>query len=833
MRTEHYSLRWKRTAYAQLDRNLYLIIACSQVLLIRFASSNTIWAQKTLVFLVLAVLALLQRHARHKPLHGVYDTSTSEDRRRQRMNLMIACCLYLLSSCFVYLKLHLPTTYAETLIAKPDADQLHTVRILSSDEGAYGTEAVASIDDRVTIYLRLPDSKPLEHGDRFVTKLQFSRPDTASNPGGFDEASYYRSRGIFLMASISDDALWTQKHTRLINWPQRALDRMNEAVSTFFMRLFGEEEGAIASAMLLGNEGRLTKAVKDDFKHSGLSHLLVVSGSNVSLIFTLILPLLQKSGLRWRWRQLALLPALIFFGALIRWDASVTRAISMNLVMVFARLLKRPIHASTALGMGLCFILAFNPLAALSLGFLMSAAVSYVLLIVLMPLSERLIDASVSVLGLRRTWLLTSQTMQNRVRMLAVAFLTPILAQLAVFPFTMSMGSDLSIWTVVLNWAAVPLTASLTILLTIAAPLLLLEAVVSQAALQWMTKPIRILLLCIRRLAGVPADLDAGSVPADKKVFIIYLALLLLILCFMKRCSLRHFRNVMLLYGSSVAIFALVLYLRSPLLTIYCLDVGQGDAALLRLRSGETVLIDTGTETAGTRVIPAALKKLGIRQIDLLIISHMHMDHMGAASSLIEDGLVRMLILPPAIESRGEEAARERALQEDLKEQMAKLGLWSSSLAAGDTLRLGSNYSLTCLWPERSDVGYGNDASLVLELVGQGLEFLFTGDCEQKTEEALLRSGQWNDMDILKVSHHGSKTSTSEAFLLASSPELAVISVGRNTYGHPNDAVLQSLQANDAFVYRTDTNGAIVVESRRGLWTAYSYKNKALRLRGN
>ncbi len=223
-------------------------------------------------------------------------------------------------------------------------------------------------------------------------------------------------------------------------------------------------------------------------------------------------------------------------------------------------------------------------------------------------------------------------------------------------------------------------------------------------------------------------------------------------------------------------------------LQIHFIDVGQGDAALLVLPTGERIMIDTGTAESGEAIL-AHLKQWKVGALDLVILSHNHDDHAGGLPVLAE-------VMPiGGILYAGEPPA--------------DCGLETRELVAGETFSLGE-VGFTVLGPQSAEDA--ENRSMILRVDYGKRSFLFTGDAEPEEEELLLQSVlALLDVDLLKVAHHGSKYSTTQGFVEAVSPEIAVVSASaENSFGHPAPSVMERLKEADCLVYRTDVSGTLI-----------------------
>ena len=236
-------------------------------------------------------------------------------------------------------------------------------------------------------------------------------------------------------------------------------------------------------------------------------------------------------------------------------------------------------------------------------------------------------------------------------------------------------------------------------------------------------------------------------------------------------------------------------------LVITYINVGQGDSILIQAPSGKTLLIDGGPKAAAPALL-AVLAAKGVKQLDNVVATHEDADHIGSLDDVIKAYPVVKVYLPKM------PTKATKAMEDFLKAIQSK-GLPLAQAKAGVPIDLGVGISATMVAPQKEVYDKDNNYSAVIKLSYGDTSFLMTGDAEGESEQDMIKSGLDLRATVLKIGHHGSRNSTTTAFLDAVAPKYAVIEVGQNSYGHPTTEVLNRLESKGVRVFRTDLQGTI------------------------
>ncbi len=679
--------------------------------------------------------------------------------------------------------------------------RLAKLNLIVASHEIYFDQKVRPIHGNILLSLIELDTT-FQYGDELVVRGKLRKPKDRRNPGEFDYREYLLAQGIHGIISVNNVYQIKRVSTGNGNWFLRELVYPTKEYLEYFTRnSFPQQEAALLSGLLIGERGEISRELSDAFSKLGVIHILAVSGSHVAFIILIFMGVIGFLRLPY-WLQVWLtIFAIIFYAYLTNLNPPVVRSSIMGALLLLATLLERKTDIYNTLAISALFILVFNPLELFQAGFQLSFF-AVVTIVYFYPRLKKLGRV---------------QHLYNRFKKYAVVhhsldlLLVSAAAFLGTLPLTIFYFNRIPNFSLPANLLVVPLSFVGLASGLAAAVFGLFMPVVGKLYLAATWFFLHVMIKFVEWASQLPlAQFEVYRFSTGAAVC--YFVGLFLLFNFQRPVA----RRWLIIYGlvlANLLIWKHYGQIQNDLRVMF-LDVGQGDAALIRFPNGKNMLIDGGPRgshsDAGAWVIAPYLRREGIHQIDALVLSHTDADHLGGFPHVMRNFKVR------EIWDNGQ--MQDTQLCREYLALIDSLRIIRRVLRAGAVVDDFAPAKIFILHPTdkfiQDNPAKLNDASLSLKLCYGEMDFIFMGDVEEAGEQAIPKLGELLQSEVLKVSHHGSRTSSRQQILDYVHPEVAVISVGeQNKFGHPDVEVMARLSAMKTQVLRTDRDAAVIFET--------------------
>jgi competence protein ComEC len=611
------------------------------------------------------------------------------------------------------------------------------------------------------------------------------------NPGEFDYYKYLQSKNIsgLLYIKKSNDFRIVDNE---VNYFKNTIFNVRKWIAEKIDVLHNKQTAALLKGLLLADRSEIDYETKKSFVNSGVIHVLAVSGLHVGFIVLIFMFLFSRISIYPR--TILTVIGLVLFLFLTNTPASVFRATIMVVVVLLIYLSNRTYNSVNGLAIAALILLLINPTEIFNPGFQLSFSAVLSIIILYPILREKI--------GVKNKYF----------RYLLLFSAVSFSAQIGTLPFTLIYFQKLSLISLFANLLVIPIIGiivGLGVLTILFSTFSMMPTLYFASANMLITD----LLMFIVDITG-SQQFSYLYIPNFSLIdgMIFYFFLIIAIYSIIKFSNFYSLSILITLIGFNLFFFLQLdnkELLPDGKLSVIIIDIGQGDGILLKFPNGKTALIDAGNATQtfdnGERVIAPLLQRLSIKKIDYGFITHVDSDHYKGFLSLIKNGWIKEIYKPML----------DTTLQKDIKlekiivESNIPCNYYSKSILDIGNLRF---YILN----DTTNSGYNsldmNNRSGVFKIVYGNNSILFTGDAEYPAEQILINNyGKFLDSDVLKIGHHGSKSSSSQKFIEYVTPNVGLISAGlNNKFGHPVKSILERYRKNSVKLYRTDIEGAII-----------------------
>lgn len=675
--------------------------------------------------------------------------------------------------------------YSDGYLAKAEAlnGQIADVTARCTDysyETAYGSavDGILYLDGksyRARFYVS--GKIDMEPGDVLTGAFRFK----VTTPEGELETTSYQGKGMFLLAYQVENA----ELTRLVEPPKWAFPAiLRETLLNLIEQCFPDDAAPFAKALLLGDRTDIDYETNTAFQVSGIMHIIAVSGLHVTILFTLV----YNACFRRRWLvALVGLPALVLFAFVGGLSPSIVRACIMQGLMILAMLFDREYDGPSELAFACLVMFVCNPLVITSVSFQLSVGCMIGIFLFQKNLCEWMTDKLITkerprFAGAKR-WLARSVSMT----LSSMSLTTPLVAwYFGTVSLVGILTNLLTLWVISFIFYGIMLVCLTGWLWPVVGTLL-------ASLISW---PVRYVLLLSESLAAFPLS------AVYTRSYYILAWLMLTYVLFGVFLRLREKKPAIfagcIAFGLCLAVAASWIEPLTDSCRMTVLNVGQGQSIILQ-SEGKTYLVDCGgsyDEDAADLAAQTLLSQ-GVARLDGVILTHFDRDHSGGIGYLLSRIPADTVFVPDYEDDSGTAAMLEKIMPGSVHYVQNDL-----LLTYGDT-------KISVFGPVVPDSG--NESSLAVLFQKENCDILITGDRSDFGERMLLKTAEIPDLEILVAGHHGSKHSTCEELLAATTPEIVVISVGENNYGHPAQEMLDRLTKYGCTVYRTDIHGNITL----------------------
>ncbi len=625
----------------------------------------------------------------------------------------------------------------------------------------------------------------------------FEKGSKSRNFNGFNYDEYLRSERI--IGIINCDKVYITGYTKY-----SLFDNIHKNIKEKIYKFLPEDKAHICSALILGDKDLISDEVIEYFSESSLSYALAISGMHISYIimcFSILLYMLGEKN-----KNIILCCILIFYNAIIGYQISVIRATIMTIIHIIGLLIYKKSDSITNLSLSALIILIINPYSIKSFSFMFSFGGTLGILLFYKKVDYFLVG------------ILPRKCQIKIFNFIRKSISLSISANIAILPIMVYCTNKVSIIFIISGIVV-------NILLSIIIPLILVSIVLSLISIQiseFLSSILGIfldLLIFFSKFFSNKIFNIYVITPYKFSIITYYILTGLILFKLNSEKKVKHIINsyikkVLVIYVMFITMFNIFGKFDKSL-NIFFIDVGQGDSTLIITENNKNILIDSGgtefgEDKIGKNTLLPYLYNRRIYKLDYVMISHFDSDHCKAMLYIMEHMKVKNAII-----------SKQEEISENYNEFLKIVNEKKINIivvGSGMKINIDKSTYFDVIWPNANNVineNILNNNSIVTKLVYGNFSMLFTGDIEKIAEQNIINKYDVT-ADIIKIPHHGSKTSSSLDFIKCVNPKIALIGVGKNNkFGHPSGVTIKSLETRNCMIYRTDLDGEIKININR------------------
>lgn len=698
------------------------------------------------------------------------------------------------------------------------------------------------------------------NGDYICMSGTVSVPDSATNPGTFDQYIYLRNKGYYLCISNGTIESGNHRPYSIEGFLYGIKNRCTKIIDNSF----DSESAGIVKAMLVADKSTLDKNIKKLYSENGIAHIMAISGVHVAIIGMTLYGFLRKLRIGRLISGTFSIAIIILYGIMTGMSSSTERAVIMLILSIAAEYFGRKTDAPTSMGFAMIIMVLGNPYVILDAGFQLSFAAITGVTVVAPQLRKllRMFKCFIKEADEKKKQKHKKiMSLRKMIIKLIDALVVGIASFITTTPVIIYYYYQFPPYSILINLIVIPLVS----LIVGGSILVVLTGLFFAGAAVVMTYPVRLILFGYKYLCIFASGLPGASVLVGHisigMLFVYYLSVVLIfaILRMIRIGKTERGGPILYLMLATVLFLTVVyeVYSYDKSLKIVYMDVGQGDGVLLRTSGHGGILIDGGSSSnkrVGEYVMVPVLKYYGVSEVEYAFVSHGDVDHVSGLEYLLNEEQSGVHVVNLVLPEYGD----QDALQE-LKSEATANNVNIIYMKPGDNItynhQQAETINIECLYPDE-EAGQGvldtNNLSMILKTTitwdvreadienlnkssdsDASLSLLFVGDAGIAAEQRLIELYEKNSLgeipdsiacDILKVGHHGSRNSSGSDFLKRVSAMYGIISCGKdNRYGHPHAETLERLKMADTKYMTTKEHGAIILSIERGDWSLSGY----------
>ncbi|MCR4881708.1 MAG: DNA internalization-related competence protein ComEC/Rec2 [bacterium] len=662
------------------------------------------------------------------------------------------------------------------------------------------------VDAKTQAFLDKEITDKFNRGDKLSLDAEIFVPQKPKNEGEFDYGKYLANDGIYTLSTVHNVKTLSEKpslNMRIL----RKIDCLRERVIEIHSNYLNKDKTQILGGIVFGSEAIKPSAeIKRIFIESGLYHLLAASGMNVAFIFGIWFFLMIRLKMPYRLVIVTGAFVVLFYSMMTGLPPSVTRATWMLELGLLAKLIDRKADNNVILLFVCAVLLLYNPALINNIGFLLSFVVTFGLLYCTNPILEKIKFLPPKISG----WIII-----------------PLVAQIFAIPIQMYFFQTISVYSIIANMLVIPFMAIISFCGFISSIFALIPKIGHYLCfvLDKVNEPLLSFLLFVASWVSSFPNNIAHVAKLNYIEIILYYILVFLFIYMLKKNFKTLKTNIAALLILVYLIFSFTSKGYTRDLTFTFLSVGEADSIFITTPNNKKILIDAGRsfgkdKNSATSVILPFFSTNGITSIDMMLLTHPDSDHIGGSVDILENIKVNELV------TNGEKAKNKTYLR--LQEYIKNNNQVEKIITEPEEISPDEEVSIIAFKPPDTKKNTQNDTSIILLFKYKDFDAILMGDNEINSYELLKTNlHPSGDIELFKLGHHGSKNSVNKKMAQLISPKVSVVSVGENSYGHPNSKAMSVLRGSR--IYRTDMDNTVRIKTNGRNFDVYTYNPQSNR----